>query len=495
MVDKIGIGIVFALYLLSMLAVGSLFFRKTQNLSDYFLGGRKLNSWVTSLSAQASDMSGWLLLGLPGLAYLTGIGEAFWVALGLAIGTYLNWKFISVRLRKYTQIAGDSLTLPDYFENRFKDNTKILRVSSALIILIFFLIYTAAQFVAGAKLFHTVFGIPYLTGLIVGAVVIVGYTFLGGFLAVCWTDFIQGMLMFFALIIVPVSAVIFLGGPANTVEKLKLVDSNFVNILFAPGGKRLSAMTIVSSLAWGLGYFGMPHILVRFMAIKSSSQIKKARKIAMVWVVMTLCAAVLVGITGRVYLTKELQGNMSETVFMVMVNQMFPTFVAGVLLAAILAATMSTADSQLLVTASAISQDFYKALLRKSASDKELLWIGRLNVILISVIAFLMALNPDSSVFRLVAYAWAGLGAAFGPTIILSLFWKRMNKQGAFAGILTGGITVLIWKQLQGGIFDMYEIVPGFIVSIIFIVAVSLFTQPPIKEIQEEFDSVNVAEV
>jgi len=495
MVDKIGIGIVFALYLLSMLAVGSLFFRKTQNLSDYFLGGRKLNSWVTSLSAQASDMSGWLLLGLPGLAYLTGIGEAFWVALGLAIGTYLNWKFISVRLRKYTQIAGDSLTLPDYFENRFKDNTKILRVSSALIILIFFLIYTAAQFVAGAKLFHTVFGIPYLTGLIVGAVVIVGYTFLGGFLAVCWTDFIQGMLMFFALIIVPVSAVIFLGGPANTVEKLKLVDSNFVNILFAPGGKRLSAMTIVSSLAWGLGYFGMPHILVRFMAIKSSSQIKKARKIAMVWVVMTLCAAVLVGITGRVYLTKELQGNMSETVFMVMVNQMFPTFVAGVLLAAILAATMSTADSQLLVTASAISQDFYKALLRKSASDKELLWIGRLTVILISVIAFLMALNPDSSVFRLVAYAWAGLGAAFGPTIILSLFWKRMNKQGAFAGILTGGITVLIWKQLQGGIFDMYEIVPGFIVSIIFIVAVSLFTQPPIKEIQEEFDSVNVAEV
>ena len=495
MVDKIGIGIVFALYLLSMLAVGSLFFRKTQNLSDYFLGGRKLNSWVTSLSAQASDMSGWLLLGLPGLAYLTGIGEAFWVALGLAIGTYLNWKFISVRLRKYTQIAGDSLTLPDYFENRFKDNTKILRVSSALIILIFFLIYTAAQFVAGAKLFHTVFGIPYLTGLIVGAVVIVGYTFLGGFLAVCWTDFIQGMLMFFALIIVPVSAVIFLGGPANTVEKLKLVDSNFVNILFAPGGKRLSAMTIVSSLAWGLGYFGMPHILVRFMAIKSSSQIKKARKIAMVWVVMTLCAAVLVGITGRVYLTKELQGNMSETVFMVMVNQMFPTFVAGVLLAAILAATMSTADSQLLVTASAISQDFYKALLRKSASDKELLWIGRLTVILVSVIAFLMALNPDRSVYRLVAYAWAGLGAAFGPTIILSLFWKRMNKQGAFAGILTGGITVLIWKQLQGGIFDMYEIVPGFIVSIIFIVAVSLFTQPPIKEIQEEFDSVNVAEV
>lgn len=495
MVDKIGIGIVFALYLLSMLAVGSLFFRKTQNLSDYFLGGRKLNSWVTSLSAQASDMSGWLLLGLPGLAYLTGIGEAFWVALGLAIGTYLNWKFISVRLRKYTQIAGDSLTLPDYFENRFKDNTKILRVSSALIILIFFLIYTAAQFVAGAKLFHTVFGTPYLTGLIVGAVVIVGYTFLGGFLAVCWTDFIQGMLMFFALIIVPVSAVIFLGGSANTVEKLKLVDSNFVNILFAPGGKRLSAMTIVSSLAWGLGYFGMPHILVRFMAIKSSSQIKKARKIAMVWVVMTLCAAVLVGITGRVYLTKELQGNMSETVFMVMVNQMFPTFVAGVLLAAILAATMSTADSQLLVTASAISQDFYKALLRKSASDKELLWIGRLTVILVSVIAFLMALNPDSSVFRLVAYAWAGLGAAFGPTIILSLFWKRMNKQGAFAGILTGGITVLIWKQLQGGIFDMYEIVPGFIVSIIFIVAVSLFTQPPIKEIQEEFDSVNVAEV
>lgn len=495
MFDKIAIGIVFVLYLLSMLAVGTLFFKKTQNLSDYFLGGRKLNSWVVSLSAQASDMSGWLLLGLPGLAYLTGIGEAFWVALGLAIGTYLNWKFISVRLRKYTQIAGDSLTLPDYFENRFRDNTKILRVTSALIILTFFLIYTAAQFVAGAKLFHTVFGISYMTGLIAGVIVIIGYTFLGGFLAVCWTDFIQGMLMFFALIVVPVTAAIYLGGPAITVEKLKSVDPYFINILSAPGGSKLSAMTIISSLAWGLGYFGMPHILVRFMAIKSSSQIKKARIIALVWVVLTLCSAVLVGIIGRVYVAKDLQGNMSETVFMVMVNHMFPTFIAGILLAAILAATMSTADSQLLVTASAISQDFYKALLRRSASDKELLWIGRLTVILVSVIAFLMALNPDSSVFKLVAYAWAGLGAAFGPTIILSLFWKRMNKQGAFAGILSGGITVLIWKQLQGGIFDMYEIVPGFIISTLFIIAVSLFTQPPVKEIEDEFDSIKSIEV
>ncbi|WHH61761.1 sodium/proline symporter PutP [Petroclostridium sp. X23] len=495
MSQETGIILSFILYLGLMLFVGWFFYKRTQNLSDYILGGRQLNKWVTSLSAQASDMSGWLLLGLPGLAYLTGMGEAFWVACGLALGTYLNWKFVAKRLRQYTQISGNSLTLPDYFENRFRDHSKILRIVSAVFILIFFLIYTAAQFAAGAKLFNTVFGVPYLMGLAIGALVIISYTFMGGFMAVCWTDFFQGMLMFFAILIVPIAAVFALGGTGVTLDKIAAVDPAFLNIMASTGGKMLTVMTIVSSLAWGLGYFGMPHILVRFMAIRSSDEIKPARTIAMVWVLISLAAALFVGVVGRVYLTQTLEGAASETVFMVMVNQLFPTLIAGILLAAILAATMSTADSQLLVTSSAISQDFYKALFRKNAGDKELVLVGRLTVVGVSVLAFILAINPDSSVFKLVSYAWAGFGAAFGPTILLSLFWKRMTKSGALAGIVTGGITVLIWQQLKGGIFDLYEIVPGFILSVIAIVIVSLLDKQPSKEIQDEFESVGVSKI
>lgn len=486
----ISIVIAFILYLIFMLSVGTFFYRRTQSISDYFLGGRKLNSWVTSLSAQASDMSGWLLMGLPGYAYIAGI-EASWIALGLAVGTYLNWKFVAKKLRNYTQLSGNSITLPAFFENRFRDKSKVLRILSAIFILIFFLIYTASGFVAGGKLFNTVFGVPYLGALAIGVLVIILYTFLGGFLAVCWTDFFQGMLMFFAILIVPITAMQILGGPSVTFNKLAEFNSNLINPFTSTDGSPITAIALISLLAWGLGYFGQPHILTRFMAIQSSDMIKKSRVIAMFWVVLSLAGAVLVGMVGHRFLTTPLEGPATETVFMVMVNQLFPSFIAGILLSAILAAIMSTADSQLLVTASAISEDFYKTIFRKKASEKELVWVSRFTVILVAIIAFLLAMNPENSVLDLVEYAWAGFGATFGPIILLSLFWKRTTRNGAVAGIVCGGIVTIIWKQLSGGIFDLYEIVPGFVCSLIAITVVSLIDNAPAKEVVEEFEKVN----
>ncbi|MDK2822977.1 MAG: sodium/proline symporter [Clostridia bacterium] len=492
--NNLGIIIAFILYLLLILAIGLIFFRKTTDIADYILGGRQLNSWVTSLSAQASDMSGWLLLGLPGYAYLKGF-EASWIAIGLALGTYLNWKFIAKHLRKYTQIAGNSLTLSDYFENRFRDKSKILRLISAIFIIVFFIFYTASGFVAGGKLFSTVFDISYLIALTIGVFFVVTYTFLGGFMAVCWTDFFQGMLMFFAIIIVPLKGMKVLGGTTTTMELLGKINPQLINPLTSTDGKAISIIALVSLLAWGLGYFGQPHILVRFMAIRSTQEIKQARIIAMTWVIISLFAAVLVGVVGRVYLTQPLEGPASETVFMVMVNDLFPSLLAGFLLAAILSAIMSTADSQLLVSASSITEDFYKVFLKKNATEKELVWVGRLAVIIVSIIAFLLALDPESSVLDLVAYAWAGFGAAFGPTIILSLFWKRMTCLGALMGMISGGLTVIIWKQLEGGIFELYEIVPGFLISIISILIGSLLDKEPAQEIIDEFEQVKISKI
>lgn len=487
----LGILFVFLLYLLFMLAIGAVFYRQTENISAYFLAERKLNKWVVSLSAQASDMSGWLLLGLPGAAYLTGLSSS-WIALGLIAGTYLNWRFVAKRLRKYTAVSESIITLSDYLEYRFRDHTKLLRVVSALFILIFFLIYTSSGFVAGGKLFSTVFNFPYYLALIVGALVVVSYTFLGGFKAVCWTDFFQGTLMFFAILIVPIIGVVVTGGPGATIASLTVVDPDFFTILPTRGGATglAIAVAVVSSVAWGLGYFGQPHILVRFMAIRSPEQIRGARRIAMIWVVLSLAGAVAVGMVGRAYLAPVLEGADSEKVFMLMVDQMFPSVVAGVLLAAILAAIMSTADSQLLVTASAITEDFYKALFRKDAGDAELVWVSRLTVIAVALVALLLALSLESSVLELVAYAWAGFGAAFGPTIILSLFWKRMTRQGALAGIVTGGLTVLVWKHLHGGIFSVYEIAPGFVFSLAAIVVASVLSRTPSSEVLEEFAAV-----
>lgn len=479
-----GIIITFILYFVFMLGIGVYYFSKSKDLSDYILGGRTLNSWVTALSAQASDMSGWLLLGLPGAAYLSGL-EAGWIAIGLLIGTYLNWKFVAQKFRQYTEKAGNSITIPDYLENRFRDKSKLLRIISASFILFFFLIYTASGFVAGATLFETVFGLDYFIALSIGALIVISYTFLGGFLAVCWTDFFQGVLMFLAIIIVPVSGVIALGGFDATVEQIKAIDSNLMNIMINSSGETVTFIGVISLLAWGLGYFGQPHILVRFMGIREASQIKKSRLIAMVWVTLSLAGSVFVGLVGRVYINGVLDN--PETVFMEMVGLIFHPLIAGILLAAILAAVMSTADSQLLVTASAISEDFYKVLFRKNASNKELVWVSRFTVVGVAIVAYLLALNPNNSVMGLVSYAWAGFGATFGPVIILSLYWKRMNKWGAFGGLVIGGITTILWKLSESA---LYEIVPGFIFATIAIIIISLITNAPEEDITNEFDEV-----
>lgn len=484
---------IFILYLLMMVIIGLVGYKKTSDTTDYFLGGRKLGSWVVSLSAQASDMSGWLLMGLPGAAYIAGL-EAGWIAVGLAIGTYLNWKFVAKRLRNYTEIAGDSITIPEFLGNRFKDESNMLRVVGALFILIFFLIYTASAFVASGKLFSTVFGISYEYALIIGVTVVVLYTFTGGFFAVCWTDLVQGILMFIAIVIVPIVAVINMGGIGETIARINSVNPQLLSPFTQADGSKVTIIGLTSALAWGLGYFGQPHILVRFMGIKDVKDVKKSRKIAMVWVIFSLIAATLVGILGRVYLDTGIVEVSGETVYIRMVVEIFNVFFAGVFLAAILAAIMSTADSQLLVTASAITQDFYKAKFRKNASNKELMIISRLTVIGVSLVAAFIAINPSNTVLGLVEYAWAGFGATFGPLILLSLYWKRTTRNGAMVGIIVGGLTTIIWRNLGiniGGIFTLYEIVPGFILSALAIYIVSKKTAKVSQEIVNEFEKVN----
>jgi sodium/proline symporter len=472
----------FVLYLVVMMAIGIYFYFKTKTLSDFALAGRGLNSWVTSLSAQASDMSGWLLMGLPGYALIVGI-EAGWIALGLAVGTYLNWKFVAKPLRVITEKYNNALTLPDYFEKRFKDKSGLLRILSALFILVFFLIYTSSGFVAGAKLFREVFAISYSSALLIGVCIIITYTFLGGFNAVSWTDFIQGIMMFVAVSAIPVLAVINI---PNFNTELNEINSEFINPLIANNGNPLSIIAIISLLAWGLGYFGQPHILARFMAIKSPEKIKKSRIIAMIWVCISLCGALLVGIIGSIWLKQPIDD--PETIFMIMINGLTHPAIAGAFLAAILAAVMSTADSQLLVTSTSLVEDFYKIVIRKNAGDKEQVWISRFAVIIIAVIGYFIARNPDSSVLDLVAYAWSGFGAAFGPLVIFSIYWKRMNKWGAIAGLLAGGITVIVWKNISGGVFDVFEIVPGFIVSCIAIIVFSLISQKHINSVSQNFE-------
>lgn len=489
--------IVFACYLLAMIGIGLYFYRKNKNVSDYILGGRKLNKWVAAMSAQASDMSGWLLLGLPGTAYVlfAGTTEAIWTAVGLAIGTYLNWLIVAKRLRKYT-IATNSITLPDYFQNRFGDKKGVIKCISSIFVLIFFLFYTASMFSAGAKLFSNVFGLSYQWALLIGVIVIVSYTFLGGFLAVCWTDTVQGVLMFLALMVTPIVALCKVGGTEGFAASIASLGANFSLIpRTASGG--INVMLLVSAIAWGLGYFGQPHILPRFMAIKSDKEIQPARIIAMIWVIITLGMAVVVGMVGAVLIPGLAD---PESVFMSMVQQLFPAVISGILLTAILAAIMSTADSQLLVTSSAVSSDIYAGMINKKATPKQTLWVSRITVIVISIIAALLVCveNPEpgtllakinSSVFDLVSFAWAGFGAAFGPIVLFSLFWKKTTKPAALWGIISGGVTAAFWWTMSGGIFDIYEIIPGFIISSLVIVIISLFTKNP-PEIDETFDKV-----
>ncbi len=499
--------IVFACYMAVMIGVGLFFFKRNTNLSDYILGGRQLNKWVAALSAQASDMSSWLLMGLPGLAYLSAKGaqEAIWTAIGLGLGSYLSWLFVAKRLRQYTYAANNSITLPDFFENRFRDKSRVIKTVSSLFILIFFLLYTASMFKGGAVLFQTVFGISYVQALTIGAVVLVLYTFLGGFMAVCWTDLLQGLLMVAALVVVPIVAVTNLGGVDSMLAQ---VDMSAFKLFPDGTGATISVMTVVSALAWGFGYFGMPHIVVRYMAIKKTRDIRSSRIIALVWIVISLTCAVIVGIVGKAYLHPELAAGAQETVFIVMVTKMFPSVITGILLSAILAAVMSTADSQLLVTASSISEDFYRPFIRKNASDKELVWVGRISVIVVSVIAYFMAYNPESTIFELVAYAWAGLGSAFGPAVLFSLFWKRATKSGVISGIVAGGLVAIGWKSvnmyiasltkagaavpafLQSGVWSLYEMIPGVLIATVLIVVISLLSKAPSQEILDEFDRV-----
>ncbi len=487
--------VAFALYLGFMVVIGLRYMSKNNSALDFFLGGRKTGPWMTALSAEASDMSGWLLMGLPGLAYLGGMKEAFWTAAGLVVGTYLNWLIVAKPLRKCTIAFGDSITIPEFLTNRFKDKSHVLAAISVIFIALFFTIYTASGFVACAKLFNSVFGLPYYAGLTIGLVVILSYTILGGYLAVCATDFIQGTLMFIALIITTSVMIAVLGGPAQAFEKVnnfaaRAMAGDFGDIMKEKfiANQSYSAVSAISAAAWGLGYFGMPHILVRFMGIRSNTEIKLSRRIATVWVITAFVGAVVVGSTGTAYLSGVLAPEMAETVFSASMQQMYPSFVAGLFLCAILAAAMSTADSQLLVASSAFSRDVYKGLLKKDAKEKEVLNVSRITVFIIAAVAFVIALNPKSSIFSLVSYAWAGFGAAFGPVILLALFWRGMTRNGALAGLIAGGVTVIAWHNLKGGVFNIYEILPGFFACLIFAVAFSLLQKNKDAEMLAEFD-------
>lgn len=502
MSNTIAIFIAFASYLFMMIIVGIVSMKKTNSTEDYFLGGRGLNSWVAALSAQASDMSGWLLMGLPGSIYLAGTGKA-WIAIGLFIGTVLNWLLISKRLRRYTIVANNSLTLPEFFENRFRDKKKILLGISSVVIVVFFLVYTASALASGGKLFNTVFGLDYRLAMLIGAAVILAYTFMGGFLAVCTTDFIQGTMMLIALLTVPIIAYGAICGDVTGALAAHGVaeNSDFLS-LFYINGEPYSFVQIISDLAWGLGYCGMPHILVRFMAVKSEKELKKSSVIAIIWVIISLVAACAVGILGRGYLNEVLNDTSSENVFIKMIQQIFSgnivlVFIGGLFLCGILAAIMSTADSQLLVCASSASKDIFKNILKPEAPDKKVLLVSRITVLAVAVLACIIAWDPNSSIMNLVSDAWAGLGSAFGPLVVCSLFWKRTNLPGAISGIISGGLFVLIWDYLPvaGGqtpyaATGIYSLLLGFFISLACIVIVSLCTKAPSQEILDEFDAV-----
>ncbi len=492
----VSIIIAFVLYLSMMIIIGLFYAKKNSSSGDFFLGGRKVGPWMTALSAEASDMSGWLLMGLPGLAYLGGMKEAFWTALGLVIGTYLNWLIVAKPLRKCTIAFGDSITIPEFLTNRFKDKSRILSTISVIFIVLFFTIYTASGFVACAKLFNSVFGMNYHVGLIIGLIVILAYTIMGGYLAVCATDFVQGTLMFVALVIAGIVMTVVLGGPADAMAAVTAFGERAMSGEFGDAMKdkflanqNYGPMAIVSALVWGLGYFGMPHILVRFMGLRSNKDVALSRRIATVWVVIALAGALVVGSLGTVYLPQILSPVAAETVFSATIQKMFPAFIAGIFLCAILAAAMSTADSQLLVASSAFSRDIFKGLIKKDASEKQVLNMSRIAVLVIAAIAFVLALDETSSVFSLVSYAWAGFGATFGPLILLALFWRGTTAKGAIAGLITGGVTVIVWHNLKGGLFDVYEILPAFVLCFIVTVVVSLFDKNKDEQMLAEFDA------
>jgi sodium/proline symporter len=475
--------ITFAAYLLLILVLGYKAFRRTHDLGDYLLGGRKLGAVITALSVGASDMSGWLLLGLPGAIYLAGLSEV-WIGIGLLIGAYCNWFFVAKPLRIYTHHASDSLTLPDYFENRFKDNTRILRLLSAIVILLFFTFYTASGLVGGAILFENSFGLDYRIALLTGAFIIVSSTFIGGFLAVVWTDALQALLMLAALLFAPMAVLASAGGVDQVWQQMEAVNPASTRLLSG-----ISFVGFISLIAWGLGYVGQPHILVRFMAVEDPDKLKFSRRIAMSWMLVVLLGSILTGLAGIAYFADQPLAN-PETVFIALSQSLFNPWVAGVITAAILSAIMSTIDSQLLVSSSVISEDFYRVFIRPDASDKELLAVSRGAVIVIALIALFIAGDRESRVLDLVSYAWAGFGASFGPVIVFSLFLRNMTAIAAIVGMTAGAVTVVVWSNLTGGLFDLYEIVPGFALASLAIVLITRFKPETASGILDLFDEV-----
>nr|WP_280848718.1 sodium/proline symporter PutP [Rheinheimera maricola] len=484
-----------ALYFIVMLAIGLYGYKtSTSDVSGYMLGGRKLGPWVTALSAGASDMSGWMLLGVPGAMYISGLSSA-WIAVGLLVGALLNYLIVAPRLRVYTEVANDSITLPDYFENRFADKTRLLRVVSSVVIVIFFTLYTSSGVVGGGKLFESSFGLSYELGLYVTAGVVVAYTLFGGFTAVSITDFVQGCIMFIALILVPLVAIDHLGGFSSVYSQVSAVNSDFfAPFVDASSGQTLTVLGIISLLSWGFGYFGQPHIIVRFMAIRSVKDIKAARRIGMSWMLITIIGAVMTGLVGIAYVANtKMTLTDPETIFIVFSQFLFHPLISGFLLAAILAAIMSTISSQLLVTSSSLTEDFYKAFVKRDASQRELVFIGRLSVLLVALVAIGLAYDRNSSILSLVSNAWAGFGAAFGPLVVLSLYWQRMTFAGALSGIITGAATVLFWIYApvlaDGAALSslVYEIVPGVIVSTLSIIIVSNLSTAPAEPVKQLF--------
>ena len=501
-------------YMAVVIGIGIYFAKRSnQSSEDYFLGGRSLGPWVTAMSAEASDMSGWLLMGLPGVAYWCGLSDAAWTSIGLALGTYINWLLVAKRLRRYSAVAGDAITLPDFFSNRFHEKKKVIMTLSALFILIFFTVYASSCFVTCGKLFSTLFGASYQSMMIAGALFVVIYTFLGGFLAESASDFMQAVVMIFALTVILITGTLAAGGLQAVVDNAKnipgfftffgiaspSVDANGIQQVangapvFGEAGS-YGFLTIISTLSWGLGYFGMPQVLLRFMAIRKTDELVRARRIATVWVVISLAAAVLIGLMGRaMFPVHETLNTASgaENVFIVLSRHLLPPLLAGLVMAGILAATISSSDSYLLIAASAVSLNIFKGILKKDASDKQVMTMSRVILLLIAVAGVVIAMDENSVIFTIVSFAWAGFGAVFGPIMLFSLFWKRTTQAGAVAGMVTGGVMVFLWKLVLkplGGVFGIYELFPAFVLSCLVILVVSLLTPVPSAQIQQEFD-------
>ncbi len=518
MSDKIQILITMIAYMGIVIGIGLYYAKRAnKNSENYFLGGRSLGPWVTALSAEASDMSGWLLMGLPGVAYWCGLADATWTAIGLIIGTYLNWLLVSKRLRRYSVRAGNAITLPEFFSNRYREKKPIVGSIAALFILIFFTVYAASCFVTCGKLFSTLFGAPYIAMMIVGALFVLIYTVLGGFLAESASDFMQGVVMFIALGTVVIIGVVKAGGFGAIIDNARSIPGfleffgmanptmengvqQVVNGVPIFGAKEpYGALKVFSMLAWGLGYFGMPQVLLRFMAVRQEKDLKASRRIAMIWVVISLAIAVFIGLMGR-HLFPTTHGTLSsaENIFVTMSTNFLPAALAGLVMAGILAATISSSDSYLLIAASAFSKNIYQGVFKKNANDKQVMWMSRITLIVIAIVAALIALDKDSVIFNIVSFAWAGFGATFGPLMLFSLFWKRMNRAGAIAGMISGAAMVFGWKlgiSRIGGVFAIYELLPAFLFSSICIVVVSLLTEKPSAEIEADFDAVKNGEV